>query len=88
MDEAAFVEYRPESVTWPDPEEFNVTYVPRDRAWFDRVRPELEAFFAEMRKVQKAALQAVESAVEEPVKKRARRGPSPVAYTLVHDLYD
>ena len=43
-----FVQLRTAGITWPEPEEFTITRVHRDREWFARVLPELEAFKAEL----------------------------------------
>lgn len=48
LDEAVFIQYKPECVTWPDPVEFSVTRVARDRDWFRRAFPVLEAFAKEL----------------------------------------
>lgn len=48
LDEAVFIQYKPESVTWPSPSEFDVTHVQRDRVWFTEVMPKLKAFVDEM----------------------------------------
>jgi len=33
LDEAVFIQYKPQELTWPAPEEFVVTHVPRDPEW-------------------------------------------------------
>ena len=48
LDEAVFIQYKPEEITWPHKEEFTVFHVPRDKEWFARALPQLESFFQEM----------------------------------------
>jgi putative phage-type endonuclease len=50
LEEAIFIQYKPESITWPNEAEFVVTRVPRDREWFQRVMPALRAFVEEMKR--------------------------------------
>ena len=40
-----FVQYQPHEVTWPAPEVFDVTVVPRDREWFKKYLPVMDAFW-------------------------------------------
>ena len=42
LDEAVFIQYKPENLTWPEPAEFVVTEVPRDREWFKTNLPIME----------------------------------------------
>jgi len=39
LEEAVFIQYKPEEITWPKPEEFIVTEVKRDRQWFQDKLP-------------------------------------------------
>ena len=39
LDEAVFIQYKPHEITWPNPEEFEVTEVKRDRQWFEDKLP-------------------------------------------------
>jgi putative phage-type endonuclease len=55
LEEARFIQYKPESITWPKDREFDVAVVHRDRAWFEEMRPRLEAFVTEMKERQAQA---------------------------------
>lgn len=48
LEETVFIQYKPEAMMWPKPEVFDVTIVPRDRAWFAKSLPVLRTFFQEM----------------------------------------
>lgn len=48
LEEARFIQYKPEAITWPREPEFDVTVVKRDREWFQAVLPVLRAFHEEM----------------------------------------
>lgn len=45
LEEAAFIQYKPEELTWPKPAEFVVVMVPRDREWFAERLPIARAFW-------------------------------------------
>ncbi len=40
-----FIQYAPYEITFPKPEVFDVTIVPRDREWFDKYLPVMDAFW-------------------------------------------
>ena len=40
-----FCQYAPHELTWPAPEVFDVTIVPRDREWFKKYLPLMDAFW-------------------------------------------
>jgi putative phage-type endonuclease len=42
LDEAVFIQYKPSEVTWPAPEEFVVTHVPRDYTWMEENLPKMK----------------------------------------------
>jgi putative phage-type endonuclease len=48
LEEARFIQYKPEAITWPRESEFDVAVVKRDREWFQAVLPALKAFHEEM----------------------------------------
>ena len=70
LDEAVFIQYKPDEITWPQPEEFVVTEVKRDRAWFEEKLPI-------MKKLWDKVLWHRENGVEELLnkKKKAKRTP-------------
>jgi hypothetical protein len=41
---AAFIQYKPECLTWPKPMQLDITYVDRDREWWADALPKLEQF--------------------------------------------
>lgn len=45
LDEAVFIQYKPYDLTWPAPEEFVVTHVPRDPEWMNVNLPKMEALW-------------------------------------------
>lgn len=45
LDEAVFIQYKPYDLTWPAPEEFVVTHVPRDREWMTINLPKMRALW-------------------------------------------
>ena len=45
LDEAVFIQYKPYDLTWPAPEEFMVTRVPRDPEWMNVNLPKMEALW-------------------------------------------
>jgi hypothetical protein len=55
LDEAAFIQYKPEVLTFPGPAQFDVIFVPRDRAWFAESLPKFRLFHEDMLKIQAAA---------------------------------
>lgn len=45
LDEAVFIQYKPEALTWPKPAEFVLVNVKRDRQWFEEKLPIMRAFW-------------------------------------------
>jgi putative phage-type endonuclease len=45
LEECDFIQYKPEELTWPNPPEFVVTNVKRDRQWFQDKLPIFDAFW-------------------------------------------
>lgn len=45
LEEAVFIQYKPQEITWPDPVEFVVTEVKRDRQWFQDKLPVMDALW-------------------------------------------
>lgn len=45
LEECDFIQYKAAEFNWPRPEEFVVTRVPRDRGWFEKYLPVMEAFW-------------------------------------------
>ena len=45
LEEAVFIQYKPAEIAWPGPEEFVVTEVSRDRAWFADQFPVMKEFW-------------------------------------------
>jgi putative phage-type endonuclease len=48
LERCVFIQYKPESLTWPKPPVFDVTEVERDREWFAASKDHLHAFWKEM----------------------------------------
>jgi putative phage-type endonuclease len=45
LEECDFIQYKPQELTWPEPSEFVVVNVPRDRQWFADQLPVMDAFW-------------------------------------------
>jgi putative phage-type endonuclease len=45
LEEAVFIQYKPAELTWPNPSEFCVTEVKRDRDWFTTQLPVMDALW-------------------------------------------
>ena len=72
-----FIQYKPRSITYPDPPVFDITPVQRDRQWFADALPKLESFRAELL-----------AGVKLPAEKRKRADPKPKpapAYEMTSD---
>jgi putative phage-type endonuclease len=48
LESCVFIQYKPESLTWPNPGVFDIVEVPRDRAWFEDRKGPLQRFWEEM----------------------------------------
>ena len=70
LEECDFIQYKPEEVTWPNPPEFLVTNVKRDREWFAAQLPVMESFW---NKVLWHRTNGVEDILPKPKKPRASR---------------
>lgn len=53
LEETAFIQYKPECITWPKSEEFDIITVKRDREWFANILPKIKEFFDEMQELKK-----------------------------------
>jgi putative phage-type endonuclease len=85
LEETIFIQYKPEAMMWPKPEIFDVTIVPRDRAWFAEKLPVLHAFFLEMMERRKSTVLPIES-TKTATKPRAIVKKT-IACSIVDDLY-
>lgn len=45
LEECDFIQYKPAEFNWPKPEEFMLTNVKRDRTWFEKYLPVMDAFW-------------------------------------------
>lgn len=73
LEEAVFIQYKPEEITWPRKEEFTVITLKRDREWFAKSLPVLEEFYRDMLAAKAAALTPSPQSEPTPPKKRATR---------------
>lgn len=48
LEEAVFIQYKPESITWPRPAILDIAHVKRDREWFCKNMDLLHGFWKEM----------------------------------------
>lgn len=70
LEEAVFIQYKPAELTWPNPHEFCVTEVKRDREWFVTQMPVMDALW---KRVIWHREHGVEELLKPPPKKRATR---------------
>jgi hypothetical protein len=87
LESCFFVQYAPYEITFPKPEVFDVTIVPRDREWFKKYLPVMDEFW-------KKVLYFREHLDELPKPKekvkRKKKEPAPVVYefeTLTDEEY-
>lgn len=86
LEECAFVQYKPGDLTWPDPEQFDVVWVRRDREWFETNLPRLRSFWEEMTEAKKAKKAGGRDPPPPPPKKpRAPPKPKPSPECLIRD---
>lgn len=48
LEEAVFIQYKPEAITWPKPMQLDITTIRRDREWFAKHLESMQAFWKEM----------------------------------------
>jgi putative phage-type endonuclease len=88
LDEVVFIQYKPDSLTWPAPGVFDVVVVKRDRDWFDEVLPALREFFDEMIQARLDAVAASpDPAATTPRKTRTTTSDCPAPCLFVPGLY-
>tara|TARA_Y200000002_G_scaffold342945_1_gene315143 strand:- start:274 stop:558 length:285 start_codon:yes stop_codon:yes gene_type:complete len=66
LEEADFIQYKPEELTWPKPSEFVVTNVKRDREWFAKYMPVMRDFWDKV-------VYHREHGIEDPPPKKPRK---------------
>jgi len=81
LESCIFIQYKPDSLTWPQPGIFDIVEVPRDRAWFQDNKARLEAFWVEMMERKKS----VEPSVPRTKLPKEIRSS---ACNIIDDLYD
>jgi hypothetical protein len=75
LEECDFIQYKPEELTWPNPPEFMVTHVKRDRQWFAEQLPVMDAFW---KRVLWHREHGYEELLPKPKKTRVTRKKAPV----------
>jgi putative phage-type endonuclease len=75
LEECDFIQYKPEEITWPNPPEFMVTHVKRDRQWFAEQLPIMDAFW---KRVLWHREHGYEELLPKPKKTRVTRKKTPV----------
>ena len=70
LDEAVFIQYKPYELTWPAPEEFVVTHVPREPNWMEENLPKMRALWD---KVLWHREHGVEELLPKPKEKKTRK---------------
>jgi hypothetical protein len=75
-----FIQYKPDELTWPEPAQFQVTHVVRDRQWFAEKLPIMDAFW---KRVLYHRQHGVESLIKAPRAKRAKKVPLVSACRIV-----
>ena len=87
LEEADFIQYKPEDLTWPKPSEFVVTNVKRDREWFAKYMPVMRDFWDKV-------VYHREHGIEDPPPKKTRkkkeiiRPECPIVTDSDEDYYD
>ena len=84
LEEAVFIQYKPQELTWPGPVEFCVTEVKRDRQWFEEQLPIMDTFW-------KRVLWHREHGVEgliKPKRTRKAKEPPPPEPCMIKDCED
>ena len=66
LEEADFIQYKPEELTWPKPSEFIVTNVKRDREWFAKYMPIMRDFWDKV-------VYHREHGIDDPPQKKTRK---------------
>lgn len=85
LEEAVFIQYKPEELVWPKEAILDITYVKRDREWFQTNVEKLHSFWKEMMEAKAAKVPR-----PEPAPKRAR-GVTKMPTTpclICDDLYE
>jgi putative phage-type endonuclease len=85
LEECDFIQYKPEELTWPNPPEFMVTNVKRDRQWFADKLPVMDAFW---KRVLWHREHGVEDILPKPKKTRVSRKKVPEKDTCRIVTYD
>ena len=70
-----FIQYKPDELTWPNPPEFMVTRVPRDRGWFERYLPVMDAFWKRVLWHREHGVEDLLSHQQKVVKRRTKIPP-------------
>jgi len=87
LEEADFIQYKPEELTWPKPSEFVLTNVKRDREWFAKNMPIMRDFWDKV-------IYHREHGIEDPPLKKTRkkkeiiRPECPIVTDSDEDYYD
>jgi putative phage-type endonuclease len=87
MEEAVFIQYKPEDVTWPKPGQFTVHTVPRSREWFEENREKLHDFWKEMMEAKERTRAAPPPTPKPPPPVPPPQTENKVACAIVDDLY-
>ena len=72
LESAVFIEYKPAQLTWPNPYEFVVTEVPRDRDWWAEAFPKMESVWNKVLWHRSNGIDGLVSSVK-PKKPRVRK---------------
>lgn len=84
LESCDFIQYKPEELTWPKPEEFQVTHVKRDREWFKTYLPVMEAFW---QRVIYHRANGCDAIMPKPKRKRAVK-PKPKPVCRIMDIFE
>jgi putative phage-type endonuclease len=86
LEETVFIQYKPDTMTWPKPEVFDVTIVPRDRTWFAESLPILHSFWEEMIERRKTVV-VPKTSENVPKKRTITKKATVLCCIIVDDLY-
>jgi len=79
LEQCDFIQYKPQELTWPNPSEFVVVHVLRDRQWFADSLPVLDAFWKQVQ------ISRIEGLKVKPKRVCKKKIPLPVRCEIVDD---
>lgn len=85
LESCDFIQYKPDEITWPNPPEFQVTHVKRDREWFAEKLPIMDAFWKRVLWHREHGIADLEKPKKAPRAKKEKPLPSCIIQELDED---